>query len=619
MKKQFTLALSILGGLALVLSGCTTDGTSSLSSTTSDSTSSSSGTTTSSNDNQILISEVAEILLGDIYSNEVNLSNRVVYNGTEDREYSYTTYNETWTIYNDETAYATGNNVMTFENDESGELTNQDNYKHIVQTKNYQSEDGSAEVIYFVTDFENETYQPWSDDASRLPIIPASIGDPDLDGVDYLLDTSVPGQLSKQASLYAYNFIATILGQTNGIIPYAISYEEGDNLVYELEDFIFEADDLEYTYNFKLTINNSRLLSASLTTIQSEGSGEDTYSITISDNYQISYEERTSFEGSDISMNPEDYFLLEVSSVKAYYNDFTLGKIYVDLDKLPLDEYIRFEAETYTPSLAVDIDMYPVSSSDDCISIDGDVVYVNDVGSSTILLESLTGATFEVNVSTQRPQISEISVSHTSSDIEYDFMGDESYSVYVGQTYEDILVSVRPSGADINDIGVTVSDPSVLKVEEGARYSSSISYTYTVLDNNDAHSVDVTFYSISNPEIKATYTYRIKDALTEDTRYEILMSNTYYGYSVHDNNIHIVLTFESRTSGHLQYYYSNELIAETDFTYSLNGLLLNIEISNADYPYQYNGGEVTLDCQNITLTVDDVTYVHYFDIVESEA
>ena len=198
-------------------------------------------------------------------------------------------------------------------------------------------------------------------------------------------------------------------------------------------------------------------------------------------------------------------------------------------------------------------------------------------------------------------------------------MGDESYSVYVGQTYEDILVSVSPSGADINDIGVTVSDPSVLKVEEGARYSSSISYTYTVLANNDSQSVDVTFYSISNPDIKVTYTYRIKDALTEDARYEILMSNTYYGYSVHDKNIHIVLTFTSRTNGHLQYYYSNELIAETDFTYSLNGLLLNIEISNADYPYQYNGGEVTLDCQNITLTVDDVTYVHYFDIVESEA
>lgn len=599
MKRKLFSILSIASVLVLGLTACTPETISSSSNSASSNTS-----TSSQNVDQILSSDLQTLLTQQYYANEVRNASKIVYHGDENRgDTAIYTYDEEWTVYDDEVGYATGKNTLNYPDSDTPNSYKEDTYQHIVKTETISNQ----KVIYFVTDFNNDgaQYQNWRDDATRLPVYESEM--PGLvEGSDYLAQGSVIGQINKQVSLIASNFIAVMLSQANGNIPYVLSYVKDGNQIYELQDFIFEVDDLKYTYTFLLTFDDDRIISAELHTSVDYG---ENYVITIDDTYTVSYDERTSFANSNIDMDPSNYFLASVSEVKGFYYD-NGEKVYVDLNDVPVGIFLAFEASVYEPSLAVDLSMNAVESSNPAFVISGNVFEVTAAGRATLTIESQTGVVLNVSVAAGIPDVESITYTHATSDIELDYDSDDNpiYSIYVGQTYDSIYVGVEPKEAGLDNLTWEISDSSVLLITKVATYSTMIELEYQVLANNSSKSVTVTFKS---GEVSYDVTYNIKDELTDEDRIAILMNTEYHWDSLYQGGS-ADLTFVSETTAHLRFYSGNEII-ETDFTYSLNGSQLIVSnLTNPDYPYAYNSGDISLDCQEITLRVDVTAYVHYF-------
>ena len=76
------------------------------------------------------------------------------------------------------------------------------------------------------------------------------------------------------------------------------------------------------------------------------------------------------------------------------------------------------------------------------------------------------------------------------------------------------------------------------------------------------------------------------------------------------------MKFSSKTNGTIEYYNrdTNELISSTQFTYSISGTTFNINITSDNPSFGYTEGEITLDGELITLSVNLTDYVHKFNI-----
>ena len=74
------------------------------------------------------------------------------------------------------------------------------------------------------------------------------------------------------------------------------------------------------------------------------------------------------------------------------------------------------------------------------------------------------------------------------------------------------------------------------------------------------------------------------------------------------------MSFTSSTEGQVTYYDGEEELGTTTFTYSFNGTSFNIK-AKAGSMFNYNSGEITLDGNQITARVDEVTYVHRYVLV----
>lgn len=574
--------------------------------------------TTSTNVNEtIALDELASLLTNDFYTKEVTNSNKVVFNETDTRGDTVYKQSETLDIYSDETSFATGNVSAEYASSDKVE----DSYKKVVTTRTYSSQ----KVIYFVTDYEyGNKRATWADNATRLPVV--SSGDSSQDGVNYLLESSVAGQISKQVSLISYNFIATYLLNNPDVqtaLPSVEVVSENTEKIYRLENYSYtyaEDDDTDVTViiEFEIKTDNNGLISSTLRySTEQKRVDEEVYVMDLISNYVVSYGNRVESTTNTDIIDPTEYFLETVDEVKAYIYD-NGEKVYVNINNLPIDRYINFEASVYTPSKAVDLQMYPVDSSNvNVIKPSSDVFETLNSGEATLTIESATGILKEVSVRVNIPEISRFIYTDVSSDIEI-VMDSETTTryIYTNTTYNRISLSVRPEGALLGDVEIIISDENVLQIEIVNQTSKMLELEYTVLGNNDSHKVDVTFQSKTNSDVKTTITYNIKDRLSDEEIIEKFMANTYRWDNIYTIGQYAIMSFTSETQGHIEYFDGEEKLGESNFTFTFNGTTFTPVMEDGAL-FGYNGGNMTLDGNQIVMRVDDTLYVHYYNIVSA--
>lgn len=569
---------------------------------------------------KITLENLSTLLSGDLYTNEVSHSNLVNVKEVENSGGNVMTVEEVTNIYSDETSFATATLKSEYE---SGTVYN-NSYKRLATTRTYEGQ----KVFYLVADYEDEDLLPgiWYDSAYRLPVV--SSGDPSGDGVSYLLESSLPGQLSKQATLLVNQFIqANLTGNQNlqGISINATVVNKDDKTTYVLDDFTYSFDDEgilnEISISFEIVVQDERMTSAKTVyeATQSRGSN-DVYVNTLETTYELSYGDRVLSSTNANVINPEDYFLSEVNEAQAYIYGDLGDKEIVNVNNLPLGEYVHIEAKDYAPAKAIDIELYPVSTSNsNVIAIEGDVFETVGQGNATIVVESQTGVVFELDVGVNIPPVQGISYIDSSSAIQNE---DDGRTLYVGYTYDSINIFVRPSSASLDDLSFEISDPSVLNIEEVGRGNGYIEYSYEVLALNDSEMVSVTFFSLTNEEIKTTVEYRLATPLTNEQLTEKIINNTYRWDNFMSDGAYAFMTATAPNHMKLEYYNgdgTHYCTVTLDFEIDgMNVIVTNcVSTATGEVNFIFNSGEITLDGNKITLRYNDTSRVNHFYIQEA--
>ncbi len=569
---------------------------------------------------KIALEDLSTLLSGDLYTNEVSHSNLVNVKEVENSGGNVMTVEEVTNIYSDETSFATATLKSEYE---SGTVYN-NSYKRLATTRTYEGQ----KVFYLVADYENEDLLPgiWYDSAYRLPVV--SNGDSSGDGVSYLLESSLPGQLSKQATLLVNQFIqANLTGNQNlqGISINATVVNKDDKTTYVLDDFTYSFDDEgilnEISISFEIVVKDERMTSAKTVyeATQSRGSS-DVYVNTLETTYELSYGDRLLSSTNANIINPEDYFLSEVNEAQAYIYGDLGDKEIVNVNNLPLGEYVHIEAKDYAPAKAIDIELYPVSTSNsNVIAIEGNVFETVGQGNATIVVESQTGVVFELNVGVNIPPVQNISYIDSSSAIQNE---DDVRTLYVGYTYDSINIFVRPSSASLDDLSFEISDPSVLNIEEVGRGNGYIEYSYEVLALNDSEMVSVTFFSLTNEEIKTTVEYRLATPLTDEQLTEKIINNTYRWDNFMSDGAYAFMTATAPNHMKLEYYNgdgTHYCTVTLDFEIDgMNVIVTNcVSTATGEVNFIFNSGEITLDGNKITLRYNDTDRVNHFYIQEA--
>lgn len=569
---------------------------------------------------KIALENLSTLLSGDLYTNEVSHSNLVNVKEVENSGGNVMTVEEVTNIYSDETSFATATLKSEYE---SGTVYN-NSYKRLATTRTYEGQ----KVFYLVADYEDEDLLPgiWYDSAYRLPVV--SNGDSSGDGVSYLLESSLPGQLSKQATLLVNQFIqANLTGNQNlqGISINATVVNKDDKTTYVLDDFTYSFDDEgilnEISISFEIVVKDERMTSAKTVyeATQSRGSN-DVYVNTLETTYELSYGDRVLSSTNANVINPEDYFLSEVNEAQAYIYGDLGDKEIVNANNLPLGEYVHIEAKDYAPAKAIDIELYPVSTSNsNVIAIEGDVFETVGQGNATIVVESQTGVVFELDVGVNIPPVQGISYIDSSSAIQNE---DDVRTLYVGYTYDSINIFVRPSSASLDDLSFEISDPSVLNIEEVGRGNGYIEYSYEVLALNDSEKVSVTFFSLTNEEIKTTVEYRLATPLTNEQLTEKIINNTYRWDNFMSDGAYAFMTATAPNHMKLEYYNgdgTHYCTVTLDFEIDgMNVIVTNcVSTATGEVNFIFNSGEITLDGNKITLRYNDTDRVNHFYIQEA--
>lgn len=565
--------------------------------------------------------------LSSAYEIEVSTSNKVKYKEEIDKTSSKEVINEETTIYNDEMTISNGNRSLTYKNENK---TISDNYLKFATVGTYRNSESSTDTFrafFLITDYEKDGSESstWIDSSYQLPIY--SSGKDSEDGISYLLEKSVPGQLSKQASLYTSNFINANLvnnidlNASGANIKAKKVIKDNEYVTYSLTDYSYsyteEGINIKISYSFEVNFDNfGRFISSNYSSYTGETrSDNDKYEVNVKNSYEVSYEDRISSTTlNEARPDPMNYYLTEVKEVSAYYYD-NGKKVYCEFDALPIEKYIKFEAKTYSPSKAIDLTMNVKSiDNETSYELSGDALYVKDFGDANIVLESNSGVSFNISVKVARPKLTKLTFTDTYSGA---ISGEKNKVIFTNTTYKNLRVNVFPNvnGVDYSDIKAKLSDETlatIKKVEEGKGY---INYQLDVNDIKESKDLVITFYSETNPEIKVSTTYTIKIKLTEEELANKVLSSTYRYKSLY-SSFDGVMKFSSKTNGTIEYYNrdTNALISTTNFTYNISGTKFNIAITSENPSYGYTEGEITLDGELITLSVNLTDYVHRFKI-----
>lgn len=563
---------------------------------------------------------IYNLLVNTSYKAEINESNVITFsNIAEDSNKTITTTEDVHIFNNDSTIYY---GTYDAKYNETPEFNETDTFIRKSEVKDY---DGTK-VYYDVTDYAKNNSK---DDASRLPIV--SNGSSDEDGVSYLLESSVPAQLTKQSSLYIAQFIDTNLLNNidlGGLIPKVYYVENEDSTTsFYLHDFSYSYGDegietkVSISFDIVLDSNSYKLITASTIFEQTETQGEnDSYVYKETNSYKVGYGEReTSPTKEDI--NVEDYFITQVQSIRAYVLDGG-NKIYYPLNGLPINKYIRFEAESYLPSKAVDTSMIILSTKRDEVIIDDETAYAETPISTLLTFESVTGVFFSQDVTFVKPSIEEIgfSCSDPTMEREYDDDYNVTYVVYNDTTYNDVFISISPSGFNEDELEITYEDEGLLTLTKVTKYDTTIRYTLTVSSNpNNISKTSITISSKENPSVKEVINFKFKKKSNMDEIQEYML-NHMYTYT----NIYTGLTYKIKFTSKTDGIYYDNLGTEEDiqipFTYTLNDdYTLTIKFSKeTSYLYSETDISISRDGKDIALYVDDGSYAthHYIAIEE---
>ncbi len=543
--------------------------------------------------------EMNALLQGSLYKAEINNSSKATFSETYTKDdVSVQEENETWNIYSNETAGIEGTKKITYSKDNS---VIEDSYNKIVKRIQY----SNADIMYFVTDYLDGTKRnDWVDKGDFLPVV--KTGTEEYDGVNYLLESSIPGQLSKQVSLYASQFIQAQFvsnASLQSTMPQGYKSTLGDEVKYYIEPFSYsykeDTTNTNIKVSFEFVTKDSKLISFKSSYEQIDTNSDDSsdnYTMSDVNEYNVYYDNRT--KAPESLINPEDYFIQEVSEVEAFYYDEKSKEVVVSLDEIPTNTYIHFRAKTYVPSKAIDIDLYTgedsSSSNEKVMTIDGTSFHSEKSGTATIKAYTATGVEVNFNITVVPVPLKEIWYTDTYSGIENE---NSTKYVYSGTTYEKITVTLSPADAEKEDIYFTVDKPELVTITPTIE-SSVISYKYEISSAAKAgDTFTVTFTSKAFPDVKKEVTYVVKQRVSGDDVTNYLISHTYKWTHLY-SNITGILTFIDSSTGKVEY--SNGDV--TTFNYVVDGTTINITITSDDPLRDYNGeGEILLDLSTITL------------------
>ena len=568
------------------------------------------------------IVEMSSLLEGSLYKNEISNSSKATFEETYKKDdVSISTNSEEWNIYSNNTAGISGTNSVTYS---QSNTTISDSYDKIVKRVDY----SDTSLMFFVTDYlDGNKRQDWKDSGTFLPIVKS--GSSDYDGTSYLLESSVEGQLSKQVSLIASQFIqAQFTSNVNlqSSAPQGYKSTLGKKVTYYIDPFSYnyEEDSIrtDITVSFNFVVENNKLLSFTSNYEQKETMSGDNESYVISDvnTYELSYDARSSSPSNLI--NPEDYFLTEVKEIEAYYYDGSSKEVVVSLDKLPSNTYIHFRAKDYTPAKSIDLEMYPnenPSSDENVIKLDGSTFHSEKSGTAKVSLMTITGYTYEVDVTVLPPELKEIRYSDTYSGIETNttISGDETIVtryVYSNTTYGKINISLSPSDAELDDIEVSVDKENMVNITKVIN-EKTITYTYEVLDVKDGDSFTVTFASKAFPDVKKSITYLCKSKLTPEESLAYLVAHKYSFTSIY-GNMSATMSFAGDGTGLIEYKSGEQTYTtEFNFTLDLDNLKIKMEITSSSPLYDYDEIDIKLDLSQIDCW-EGTDYHHTFYVVK---
>lgn len=609
----------------------TTTNTSNTTSTTTSNTTTSITTTTSVNEKPSKLSiEDVMVKLDDSYDIEINqYNNAKLYTITNSGDLLKEVRNEEWTRYQDDTTGITGDLSYVVKDASTLEVdaTYTDTLDGIITSKRYTEGNQSADIFYYIYDYakDGKERQPWSDDANRLPIVDS--GSASEDGVSYLLRSSLNGQLSLQSSLRISQFLSTNLVNnvdlTGVTLPeFEIQYTD-DVVIYTLEDFAYEAssDGLiqEYSYDvsFTLEFKTNKFISGSTTLRLSEyyeDEKDDVYVSEVINNYEVNYGDRSNSSSNPDLINPEDYFLAEVTQVAAYYYD-NGNKVYVENNAIPFGKFVRFEALEYKPAKAVDIEMEVVNSSNSEVAeVSDGTAYIVGLGEVSLDLESLTGVTFKTTINIPPVVLNEIVYVDLYSGVEIEDNGDAGVTrtIYANTTYTNINIYARPEGADVTLIDYRVDKEGLIElttIETNVNKFHKELQLKVVGEITEPTEVTVTFFNKEDESVNYSVTYTIKNKYSVEEMQEFLSTHKFEHDYLFDPSQVWRLSF-TKTTGHVdiikQSNDTEEILGSIDFNYTYDGNgTLNVTYTGEDNWEELPLVKITLDGTKIVFSTED--------------
>lgn len=613
--KKSLLSLSILTFLMLTSCGGKGD--------------SSSDNSSSSEEPYYSLAEMSSLLSSSLINNEIAKSNKVIYKEVyTKKEASIQTTEETWNIYNGYKSYASGREKIEYVKENR---TINYPYQKVIEMRNDATYD--SDLLFYVTDYEmgnssdGKAVIAKNDSAYILNVV-SSGGDSDNGTINR---SEVRYQLSKQVSLIASNFIKSQFinnASVSNSLPagHKVSKDGVDKYFINNFGYGYREEDINIQINieFSFEVKDEKLLNFNYTYTQIETREDDSYEINQDVNYEINYEDRE--DAPTTIINPEDYFLSNVSESHAYYFNDNMDKVYCELDELPCDKNVFFEAKKYSPEKAVDLTLYPSNenptSDEKIICVEGSNFKTVNEGIASLKVYTYTGISLELKVKVLPVKLEQINYTDVRSGIEH---SNEKNYVYTNKTYTDILITLTPAKASYQDIDIVVDHPEIAKVTvEKIADDHYMELTYTINDANEGDTFTVTFSSKTSPDISLSKTYICKKSLSGDEVTSYLLSHTYQ-YSSPYSDLVATLTFTSATTGHIVYVYTDDdntqKIEESDFSFIINETTFTPEMTSDKPLYQYNEGKILLDLSEIVLDVIDedgstILSHHVFKVVK---
>ena len=586
------------------------------------------------------LSDTVDLLVDSLYRTEVYNSSEVSFKTTTQIDESTTQVHEgTMEIYSDEHASETGSDEITYDDGS----TYKDTYTRYLGIDSINNQ----RYLSRVTDYNaGNVRSEWVDSAYRLPVLTTE--DPDLEeGEDYLLEGSAVGQLTYQVSLYLNNFIAgNLLNNVDlamATLP-DVNVEEhlftdsskGTNYTtytfdlyqYNYED---EGDTITNGYEFSFKLDeNDRLVEGKTVLHYTQQREDEVYKETTTDEYSLKYETRKTSSQSTTLLNPDDYFLSEVTGYRAYYLSSNYEEIEVDLNEnLPLHRYIWFVASEYKPEKAIDLTLRPVSTTnEEVVEVNSENIYTVGPGRATVVFETATGIRIRKDiVVNDYVEIESINYTDASSGIEIGDVvdGKTTRYIYTDTTYNGIRVSGTPSSSLKSDIKYEITEgEDLISLTDNSASSNYYDFTLAVVGGKAGDRVTIKFTCSADESISYEVTYIIKERLSVDELYQKILVNEYNWDNLYGESGG-VLKFTSRTTFEVTYYGNfadkTDVLGTNSYSFTLNESNNTLEVAkkSGEYDYEganYNGGEIRLDGEVITLTVNDTDYVHRYTIAE---